>query len=409
MIKNWAHSLAPLLSITSQGIGVAQLALLLWRIGPNQHTDAYLYLFNMGMLPTQIVIVGVVFPMLLNRDRISKRQATVVRHSVPLLACIFVVGACAWLWMNERLDTAMIPLVLASIANAFVQSKLWFRAVAAEAGGDPNWISGIAIPANSLAVVALLLPLQKADLILAMIVALVLGNGVLLATMWKHRIGDRTLDELPHARTPGSRAEGWFLTKAGVSYGGLAIIQSMAVILPPAMLTLLSVAAKIVASLVATFVNAIMPRIVHQASTSLEPSMRFLSWLYAGAVAAAAALIAAAWWLRPDLISLAMCVGLWLAGSASNAVGQRAAYRFLPANVSRITILVVPLITVLTVISATVETFQLITLICAYAAVDAITGAVLLVRMRQRRNASIALTVIVLLGVMWTWSLIVGG
>lgn len=391
------RSVAPILSIVSQGVGVAQLILLLIRVGANDATDAYLYLFNMGMLPTQIIVVGLLFPMLLNRERITKRLATHIRRWTPLAGSAFVVLASCWMWANGRLDPALAPIVVASVVNAFLQACLWIRAVSAEAMGDPNWISGIAIPANALAAFTLLLPLPDEVIVWAMVIALAVGNGALLVVMRVRQVGNVAFDLLPTERALGSRAELWFLTKAGVSYGGLAVIQSLAVLLPPAMLTLLSVAAKIVASLVATFVNAVMPRMVHQTANSIRPSMSFLSWLFAGAGILGALLIAGASLYDPELTLVSVCVSLWILGAISNAVAQRSAYRFLPANASRATITVVPVIAGLTLVAALAPTFQLATLICAYAAVDAVTGAILLWTLRARANAVIASAIAVLI------------
>ncbi len=403
-----SHSLAPGLSVVSQGIGVVQLVLLLFRVGANDQTDIYLYLFNMGMLPTQIVVVGVLFPMLLNRERATRTLARLVRRWVPFAGALFVLLASAWMAINGRLAASLAPIVAASLVNAFLQACIWARAVAAEAIGDPNWISGVAIPANALAVVALLIPFPDGASVVAMVSALAVGNLTLLGVMRMRSVGDAAFVDLPESRVVGSRAEVWFLTKAAVSYGGLALIQSMAVVLPPAMLTLLSVAAKIVASLVATFVNAVMPRIVHQDSKSPLPSMRFLAWLYIGGVVVGLGLTGSVLAYDRQLALMAVCVALWILGAVSNAVAQRTAYRFLRPNASRITIFVVPMIAGLAILSSFKPTFDLATLLCAYAAVDATTGAVLLIALRSYRNAVVASSIVVLIAFMWAWSLAAG-
>ena len=62
----------PALSLTSQAAGAVQLVLILVRVGSNRSTDAYFYLWSLGMLPTQILCVGVMYPLLLNRERIAR-------------------------------------------------------------------------------------------------------------------------------------------------------------------------------------------------------------------------------------------------------------------------------------------------------------------------------------------------
>ncbi|MCR2764236.1 hypothetical protein NQ152_12050 [Microbacterium sp. zg.B48] len=405
--KRWGNALAPILSVASQGIGVGQLILLLARVGANDATDVYLYLFNMGMLPTQIVTVGVVFPMLLNRERITARLARLIRRWIPFVGSGFVLLAAFWMALNGRLEELLLPIVAASVVNAFLQARVWIRAIGAEAAGDPNWISGIAIPANVLAVGALLLPLPTPELLIfAMVSALAVANLGLLVFMTVRKVGDKSFSELPVSRLQGSRAETWFLTKAGVSYGGLAVIQSMAVLLPPAVLTILSVAAKIVASLVATFVNAVMPRVIHRESSSLRPSMRFLSFLYIGAAVVGAGIVGFAAVFGGELLLPAVCVALWVVGAVANSVAQRTAYRFLPPNASRITISIVPIVAVLTVASTLSPNFQLATLLCAYAAVDASTGALLLAALKEKLNAVVAGMAVIAISCLWVLSLL---
>ena len=82
---------APAMSIASQGVGVLQLGLLLLRAGANEATDAYYYLFNMGMLSISGIVVGVVYPSLLNQQRLSRSDLRRLRNLVPVL-CLLIVA-----------------------------------------------------------------------------------------------------------------------------------------------------------------------------------------------------------------------------------------------------------------------------------------------------------------------------
>ena len=61
----------PLLAVLSQAFGAVQLVLLLLVFEPGRSTDAYLYLWNLGMLPTSLLIVSVLYPMLLSDTRVT--------------------------------------------------------------------------------------------------------------------------------------------------------------------------------------------------------------------------------------------------------------------------------------------------------------------------------------------------
>lgn len=401
-----SRGLAPGISVASQLVGIIQLLLLLLRVGANDATDAYIYLFNMGMLPTQILTVGVVFPMLLNTDRLTRRAAAWAKYVVPLLSMISVVLASTWIWSNGRLGTQLIPIVCASALNAYFQACVWSRAIGAEAGGDATWISGIAIPANVLAVIALCLPLSGIQLVTAMVTGLTVGNAALLVAMRARRVGDASIRDLPDARPPRSRAELWFLTKSIVGYGGLAAIQSLAVLLPPSTLTFLAVAAKLVAAIVATFVNAVLPRFVHQRSDELQPAMRFLVWLYVGTAGIGAAVIVGTWASYPAMMLSGVTVALWLVGAVANAVAQRAAFRFLPPSASRATLIVLPAIALLSVASSLSPNFSVGTLLCAYAVIDAATASLLLLALRQQRLAFVSMVVVALIASLWIYELV---
>jgi hypothetical protein len=396
----------PALSLGSQLIGLIQLALLLWRAGANESTDAYFYLFNIGMLPIQVLIVGVMYPLLLNNERITRRGIRRVRQGAPVISLLLMVGGAAYLYLNDRLSSALWPMAIAALINAFVQAHLWFRGVTAEAGGNPRWNAAIALPANALAAISLLIPFDSPTTsVTVMVLALVLGNVALLAIAAKMRLGDDVVESAPES-SPRRTGAYWFLTKASVGYIGLVVLQSLAVQLPPSAVTLLNIGVKIVGSTASTFVNAVMPRIIHHRTDSMEPSRRFLRWLVAILGGMSIFVIGLTWALYPALLVTAICVGLWVIASSSSAIAQRMSFRFLRPNASRVTLIAVPAVVLLALASSSSPGFQLVVILCAYAAVDGATATLLLFALRDRLMSWILLGTCLALATLWTIALL---
>lgn len=376
---------APALSLASQIIGMIQLFVLLWRYGATNATDAYFYLFNLGNLPSQILLVGVLYPMLLNDQKISRRSARLFGAGVSLVGIAAVGVGALWLFRTGRVDPDIVPIIGFSAANAFFQCMLWYRAVAAEAGGVPQWVSAIALPANLLATLVILLPWSSStSTVTAMTAALAAANCVLFLVMTRLKVGRSVIESLPETPAERHNAPWWFLSKSAVAYGGLMVIQSASLVLPPSTLTLLTVPMKIVASVSATFTNAILPRLIHQKSTSPESGRYFLqiAAVILGGVGSVTSLIFIIFFEQYAVI--AVVVSLWLVSSAAASVAQRLAFRFLKPSASRVTIGVVPVIVVATLVSAKSENFGLVPLLCAYATVDGVTATLLLVAIKDR-------------------------
>lgn len=393
---------APALSLASQAIGVVQLFALLWRHGASNATDAYFYLFNLGNLPTQILIVGVLYPMLLNEHRITRVAARRFGYFVSGISVGAIGLGWAWLAHTDRVSEEIIPIICLSAVNAAFQALIWHRAVLAEADGSPQWVSAVALPANFLATCVILLPWPNStSTVTAMMVALASANSLFLISMVSLRVGRAVLDRLPEASIVKHRAPWWFLAKSGVGYGGLMVVQSVSLVLPPSTLTLLTVPMKIVASVSATFTNAILPRLIHQSSTSPEGGRRFLR-IAAGALAVVGTLLfIVARLFFPEYSLTALVIALWLVASAASSVAQRLAFRFLKPSASRITLFVVPAIVLATLVSSKFDGFGLIPLLCAYAAVDAASGCLLLFALKDKIMAFITTLIMIDLGAIW--------
>jgi len=396
----------PALSLASQMIGLVQLVVLLVRTGANEATDAYFYLFNIGMLPIQVLIVGVMYPLLINSERISRRGIRRIQWGTPAVSVVLMVGGAGYLYLNGRLPVELWPLAVAALVNAIVQALLWFRGVTAEAAGNPRWNAAIALPANALATLTLLIPFHSAaTTVVVMVGGLVIGNATLLLFAVRARLGREVVESAP-VDASGRTGAYWFFTKASVGYVGLIVLQSLAVLLPAAAVTLLNVGVKIVGSIAATFVNAVMPQMIHHQSDSIGPSKRFLRGLVGVLAGASALVVAGVAIVANELVVPAICVGLWVVASSSSAIAQRMSFRFLAPSASRITLIVVPVVVALAVVSSVAPGFQLVVLLCAYAAVDGASAALLLFALRDRAMSRVlAVTCLALAGI-WILALL---
>lgn len=398
---------APALSLASQISGLLQLAALLWRHGPSNATDAYFYLFNLGNLPTQILLVGVFYPMLLSQDRVTRDGALRFRRWVPVATLIAVAAGSGWLSIQGRVPFELLPVLVLAALNAIVQARLWYMAVSAEADGSPHWMAAIALPANVVATLVMLLPWPSSTAaVTAMLAALMTANAGFLIVMARINVGSQVLDRLPKTRIRRHSAHFWFLSKSFVGYGGLVIVQSLALVLPPATLTLLTLPTKIVGSVSATFVNAVMPRLVHQNSESPASAKRFLRVLSLILGALGLLVLVAGEALIPQYVAQIIVVALWLLASASAAVAQRIMFRFLPPSASRITLIVVPIIVLAVALSAQSNGFGLIALLCAYALVDAASGFLILVTLRDWLMACVTGCITLALAAIWVASML---
>lgn len=405
-----AHLRAPVLSLASQASGLLQLGALLWRHGPSNATDAYFYLFNLGNLPTQILIVGVLYPMLLNQDRVTRRGALRFGRLVPVAALLAVAAGSGWLSIQGRVSLDIAPILILAAVNAVIQARLWFLAVFAEADGRPHWMAAIALPANVLATLVMLLPWPSSTAtVTAMFVALAIANGGFLVVMARVKVGIHVLDGLPAVPGRKHSAHYWFLSKSFVGYGGLMIVQSLALVLPPSTLTLLTLPMKIVGSVAATFVNAVMPLLVHQNTESPTEARRFLSILTVILGSLGLVILVAGGLFLPEHFVQVLVVALWLLAAAAASVAQRMMFRFLPPSASRITLAVVPMIVAAVAVSVQSDGFGLIALLCAYALVDAASGFLILVALRARVMSCVTGLITLSLAAIWVASLFYPG
>jgi hypothetical protein len=164
---------------------------------------------------------------------------------------------------------------------------------------------------------------------------------------------------------------------------------------------------KIVGSISATFVNATMPLLVHGRTDSPALARRFLRVVVLVEALGGGLLVVAAHLIRPDIIVPALVVAIWLVGSGAFAVAQRMAFRFLPAqDVAKRQMAPLVVLVPLALVSSWGDGFTLAVLLCAYAAIDVVTGALLLWPLKDRRMGAVLAVAMVALTVVWAGSML---
>src|SRR5450759_266652 len=391
----------PLASFASQATGLVQLGLLLSHGGATRATDAYFYLFSLGLTPTLILLYGLMYPLLLNEQQVSRAGLRRIRTSGPVLSAVFVVAGCGWLRLRGRLDDDMLPLIVLLAGNAVVQNRLLFRAVAAEAGGSALWISGVALPANLAACTVLLIPWKTSlSSAVAMVAALLIGNSIFLMLTARRGVGRGVLDEAPVE--PATRGGGlWFLSKASIGYASQITLSSLAVLLPASNVTFLSLASKIVGAVSTGLANAIMPVFVHRLTATPTAARKFLRVLPALLAVIGLVGITLVGLLKPSITVAALIVAIWIVTSSAAVVSQRMAFRFLPANASRFSMIAMAAIVGLALASSSARAFDLDALLCAYAALDGVSAGLLL---RAMKDVTMTLVLaFALIGIVAIW------
>jgi hypothetical protein len=392
-------SRGPAASVASQAIGLLQIGLLLLHGGVTNATDTYFYLFTLGLTPILILVMGVMYPMLLNGQPISRRGLRRIRLAATFSAVACVLGGYGWLAANREMDATLLIVAVFLSANAVLQAQLYSRAAAAEAGGNALWISGIALPANVGACAALAWPWGSSNAAtIAMVAGLVIGNAGSLAFITQRRVGQEVLDAVP-VDAPANRGSLWFFGKASTGYVSQGLLATLAVTLPASSVTVLSVASKVVGALAATLINSVMPVLVHQATQSTRAARRFLRLLVCLLVVAGALATVAARIVAPDYLLAVIVISVWTISASAAAVAQRTSFRFLPARAAGGVMAAILAIVALTTALATLPGFNLVVLLCAYASLDAATAALLLWPLKERAVGMIAVVLLICLAV----------
>jgi len=198
----------------------------------------------------------------------------------------------------------------------------------------------------------------------------------------------------------------WFFGKASVSYVGMALMQSTAVLLPAASLTILSLATKVVESVTTTFVDAILPAIVHQNTQSKTAARRFLRILAPAVGTSSAAGVVIVVCIRADLLLPALALAAWLLASSLAHVAQRLSFRFLLPKASGITMGGVSAVVACALLSASFPGFDLNVILSSYAATDAVCAMLLFWMLKDRAMSALGAIILAALCAIWAASLV---
>lgn len=98
---------------------------------------------------------------------------------------------------------------------------------------------------------------------------------------------------------------------------------------------------------------------------------------------------------------LSVTVATWLFAAATAAAAQRVAFRFLSANSSIVTLVVLPIVVLASVATVAEGELNLTNLVAAQALVDAATAAFLLAALRDKAMAIGARTATAMLVAIW--------
>ena len=379
--------LAPALAATSQALGLLQLILLFHNVPSGRASDAYFYLYNWGLLPTQMILLGVVYPLWLRsvplgRLRVARIVAGVSTASgaAALLATFILVllgKGYHGIWLHAAL--------LAGVGA--VAAVGWAGALRSAALGRPAWLSSVTLLSSLFACLALAAPASNlGDRVTRMCVGLLVGSAVFAVLVIL--LGTRaTRDETLSVVRPGSNEPGWYLLKSVIGYGAAISLQSMTASLATSSLSSLNIVIKVVSGFSTVVTNTILPRLVHSSSSSADDAFGYgWSVLYLASalgLAAGGAEIA----LGGRYPALGLIIAAWILASSLSVSSQRVALRFFPASYSAISVgagLVIPLtVGVLSLLGR----LSLSTVLVAYVSLDLVVGVALSAIMGGRRLA----------------------
>lgn len=389
---------APALSIASQSFGLAQLALLLlFHGGATESTDTYLYLFTLGITPTLVLTIGVLYPSLLTPHLVSRWAVRAIALCNPVASAGAV--ALGAIWLSESSAAAPNILLLTAIMsfNSALQSRTYYWAIRAESTGNALWTASLAIPPNMLACAVLLFPWTTSNAaVIAMAIAITCGNVTYLALI--RRFGRVRAPTPPGTSDPG-RFPGWFLARAITGNLAQTVIATLAVPLPASSITYLNLASKVVGAGAVTMTNALAPLFINSKRTDQQAAKTFLvgTSVFMTVMGAAIILIGA----RYGQLTLAVTAAIWAVAAASATVLSRMSFRYLPPSASKWNIL-----TTLSILGATFAVshaagFSVNTLMGALALFDLAIFVVYSAyfQMIALRNYAILLTVLLLTSV----------
>jgi len=320
---------APTLSITSQLLGVAQLALLLGTFGATPVTDQYFLLFSWSIIIPQVLMMGWAYPSLLqsksHNPRIRRRLVVLssVGSAIATCAASYVYGELSTVGPANHTLTAMLAV------SAFAAGPVWAFSIEAAATGSGMWLAAVALPANFFAVLALLLPEDSsAAKTTNMALGIIIGNVSFAILVLMLRARSRRRVDYPCEFYPRLRTE--YLAYSTAGFGTATFLQTVAATLPSSSLSMLAVVNRLVASAVTTLVSTLLPRLINTKTQNVQTPPAIIKVGVASLVIVAAMNLALNKTTTANAIPLQQLAGLglvWFVAAGTNAITQRVAMR----------------------------------------------------------------------------------
>ena len=365
---------ATVLGGMSQGLGLVQYVILLAGGGGGRASDAFVYMSALGMLPTQIVTVGVLLPMLMRGTHLSVGRWRVLTACLGLSSGALAMAGAAYFAVGGG-DSDGIAAIAAVVAvNSVAQSFIWLRGVVVAAAGRASVLSAATLASSVAACVSLLAVLGSGSTtsVLAMAVGVTVGS-VATAIVVAPRTGVRDqLPEIDGARAVPRGDVAWFGVKAASGYGAGIALQTVASTLPPSSLTALAVLAKVVAGLSTIVTNSVLPVLVNRTSSDGRAATRYAFAVSSiGAVMTGATIVLWRVGIVPGAAGHWVLIGIaWTIAGAVSATVQRVAERFHAASVSVMSVATSVLIPVATIVLAATGGITLSQVLVAYVALE---------------------------------------
>jgi hypothetical protein len=289
-------------------------------------------------VPIQLLLVGVWYPLILNRGGTMPTWSWLARSGSPVLALVCSGAGYAIVVAGGRATAGLGLLAVVLGINGAVSTLAWYDALWLAARGDAIWNAGVAAPANAVACLLLLVlipvPAAPFTIVTAMSAALVVGNLGLLVMI---RAGDRLhrrAGHVPSAHEIQSGGAAWYFARASSSYGVFTALQAFSLGLAASATTIINIVMRVVAGFTTASVHVVLPRLVHVETDHPEEAYRFLRWLLHPMLVGSLTLVAVAPFTASHSVAyLALGLG-WTFGAVCNAGLHRVSFRFLPATTS---------------------------------------------------------------------------
>lgn len=336
-----------LINLTSQGLGLIQYLVLISWVGASRTSDFFFLVLAWSSLPMQLVVTGVVFPLLLRGAVDSAaRWLQIAQLLIPLSLAVPV----AVFWTFIALVKLPIAIMLLTAAYSWCVLQVTAEGFRRAVAGDALVLSAATLwgtlgSITGLAMGMVIAPDMSVPLMLA---AGVLGQGAFLWILAGHTAGRRrgrdSLAEQPAVADPPKQSatdSGWYLGKAAAGYGGGIALQSFSAFMPAAFLTYFSVFQRLIGGVASAFSNSVLPRYVHVDTVSPTAAVRLTGRVVVVVLGLGLAASLCCFSVgRPVLAGWCLIATAWCVAALCGATIQRLTYRLLPPSNALIPIVI---------------------------------------------------------------------